>query len=411
MVIPGALTSPRYIDILILVAMPLAWYLHSRSVEKRPGYRAAALWLSLILIGMIGEWLTFGELWTIADLVFYGRWINTILLASALVPVLAQDRALQRALLLGIVLGATLHVITIIIADFGGISFLQAIGFATRRVVEGASHSQNRITSLSEHVNAAMILLGLSVPAAFAYRLLSRPEEGRTLMFVSLLVTAVGFYYTLSRSSTIAAIVSLLVAQLQMAKRRDTVARFFPTAFGLLALAAVGIGIYYSGINIANDRIAERVSSDASNNLEGRVSTVVATFTYMFNHPFGVGWTNYLDFGYISGNHRASHNAYLFAGRTVGIALAAIIFVGHIKLLLAISRTRRVDAVAPLAIYWVIVMFAEDVTQGPSGIFVTILLAMIGLHGKVWTSLTYRSALVPVRSKAREDVSSHDRRP
>jgi hypothetical protein len=124
-----------------------------------------------------------------------------------------------------------------------------------------------------------------------------------------------------------------------------------------------------------------------------------------------VGWTNYLEFGNIAAHLRASHNAYLFAGRTVGIALAAIIFVGHVKLLLAIARTRRVDAVAPLAVYWVMVMFAEDVTAGASGVFVTTLLAMIGLHGKVWTSLTYRSALIPVRSRAREDISSHDDRP
>lgn len=411
LVIPGALLTPRYVDVLILVATPLAWYLHSRNTETRPAYRTAALWLSLVLIGMIGEWLTFGELWTIGDMVLYGRWIITVILASALVPVLGQDRTLQRALLLGIVVGSTTHIVTIIIADFGGISFLQAVGFSSRRVLESSAVGQSRITSLAEHPNAAMILIGLAVPAAFAYRLLSRPDEGKTLLLVSLLVVAVGFYYTLSRSSTIAAFAAFLVAQLQMAKRRDTVARFFPTAFGLLALAAIAIGIYYSGVSIVDDRLADRVSTDASDNLQGRVDTVIATFFFIFSNPFGVGWTNYLELGDIADGLRASHNGYLFTGRTLGIALAAIIFVGHIKLLLAIYRTRRVDAVAPLAIYWIIVMFAEDVTQGSSGIFVTTLLAMIGLHGKVWTSLTYRSALIPVRSKAREDISSHDDRP
>lgn len=395
LLLPGQTFSPRYTDLLVVGCIPFAWSLYNRTMRGGNAPAVCALWLAAAIVSAVVQMLLFGG-WGVADFTYYFRWVVAILLAAPLAWAIPERRDLQMLFLAGIVTGAVLHLASIWVAMMGGTSFLRSVGFASARVLKTAYNGETRVTSLAEHPNGAMILLALSVPAAMAYRLLAPPNRGYLPMVAAFATLIFGFYFTLTRSATLAAVAATLVALLQFVKRSDKFVMYFRAAFIVLALLVLFLAFQISSYQVGQDRLMERMASKGlSQNLEGRADTFSATIDILMSYPLGVGWSKYLQMGSLADHLSASHNGYLFTARVAGIPIAILLLLGHVRLLWRTASTRRIDALPPVAVFLIAVMFAEDVTQGMSLVFLSTFIAMCGLQSKPWASAVYRSVLVP----------------
>lgn len=362
-------------------------------------------WQAAIIVPAVAHYLTFGN-FVIADYVYYMRWILAIGLAAPLAHIMPGSPRLQRVFLLGIVAGAALHILTIWFSSIGGKPFLMQIGFASPRVKDTAFFGEARVTSLSEHANSAMILIAMSVPAAVSYRLVAPRDKGLWVVGVSLLLLAIGFYFTLTRSATLGAGIAIAVGVLQFFKRNQKSAMWFRLIFVVLAAVMILLAIQLSTFEMGQDRLAERIASKGlDKNLSGRLHTIEATVDLLMHHPLGTGWSQFLKRITLADGLTATHNGYLFTARIMGIPLLLLIVIGHARLLWRVASTRRIDALPPMICYLLVVMFAEDVTQGMSMVFLVVFMAFCGFRYAPWTSTLYRSVLVPPAAPTRGSMS------
>lgn len=399
LLLPNLSYSPRYPDLIVVALIPFVWRAFNRTVRDPRAYRICALFLAAVIIPAITHSLLF-SVPDAADFTYYVRWVAAVLLGVPLAWLLPERRDYQQALLIGIVVGAGLHLVTIWIAQMGGVSFLRAVGFASARVLDTSYNGEQRVTSLAEHPNAAMVLLGISVPAAMAYRLISPPNKGWIPIGVALVVLFFGFYFTLTRSATLAAVAAILVAMVQFFKRSDKLVMYYRAAYAAIAGIMILLAMLASQQEIAKDRLTERIASQGlEQNLEGRSDTINSTVELLQSYPLGIGWGHYLDSAH-AGHVSASHNAYLFTARIIGLPMMLLLLIGHVRVMWRMAFTRRVDALPPLAFFVVAVMFAEDITQGMSLVFLTTFVAICGFANKPWASAIYRSVLVPPAPRA-----------
>ena len=395
LLVPNATSSPRYTDLAVALCIPLAWAFYNRTVRGAATLPVTAGWLAAVFVPAIVHYLTFGS-FVIADYVYYLRWAMAIMLAAPLAQLMPGQVKLQRLFLLGIIAGATLHVVTIWFSSIGGKPILMAIGFASPRVKDTAYLGEVRVTSLSEHANNAMILIALAVPAAVSYRLVAERNRGLWLIGLSLVLLVAGFYYTLTRSATLGAGVALAVGVLQFFKRSEKSAFLFRFAYLILAAIMILLAVQLSSFEMGQDRLAERVASKGlEKNLDGRLHTVEATIDLLLHHPLGTGWSQFLKRITLADGLTATHNGYLFTARIMGLPLLILILIGHVRLLWRIASTRRIDALPPLMTFLLVVIFAEDVTQGMPMVFLVTFMAMCGYKYAPWASTVYSSVLVP----------------
>lgn len=405
LLLPNATSSPRYTDLAVALCIPFAWSLYNRTIRNNTTIPFVLAWQAAILVPAVVHYLTFGS-FVIADYVYYVRWILAIALAAPLAQVMPGNQRLQRAFLLGIVVGASFHILTIWFASIGGKPILLQIGFASPRVKDTTYFGETRITSLSEHANNAMILIAMSVPAAVSYRLVAPRDKGLWIIGVSLVLLIIGFYFTLTRSATLGAFIAIAVGVLQFFKRSEKSAMWFRATFVALAAVMVLLAIQLSTFEVGQDRLAERIASKGlDKNLAGRLHTIEATIDLLMHHPLGTGWSQFLKRITLADGLTATHNGYLFTARIMGVPLLLLIVIGHARLLWRVASTRRVDALPPLICFLLVVMFAEDVTQGMSMVFLVIFMAFCGYKFAPWASTLYRSVLVPPAAPVRGSIS------
>lgn len=373
LLLPGQLQSPRLTDFALLVTAIFTL------PTTRPARRVAFAGGGIVLCSWLIQTLVTQSWPDLAEIVFYLRWVGAVVAAPGLVELFQRQPGTLRVFLFGIVIGATLHVVTFFLAAAGLRDALTAVGLASPRAVTSWVAAQVRFTTMVEHPNAAMALVALSVPAALTMSLVGRRVASRWsggVVAFSLLLLVVGFYYTLSRAALIASAVAVLF---YLAARRDRFAVATPMVL-IFLLSAVLIVLQAFALEFDGTRYAARVDVNRlEQNLTERALTWGQAISSALSRPFGLGWSGYLESSPFVGAIRASHNGYIFTARTVGIPLLLFVFIGHFRAFFS-----RVSAlISPLLAYVVVAMFAEDLTQGASFTFLVALLAVFGWLGVV----------------------------
>ncbi|MFC4440901.1 O-antigen ligase family protein [Caulobacter henricii] len=377
LLIPGQLQSPRLTDLMLIVMAATAFPMTRRAQV------VAMSGVAVILVSWILQMFAAEQWPDPAEIVFYGRWLASAVAAAGLVERFQTRDKTLRIFMSGVLAGVVLHVVSIFFAAAGLRDLLTAIGLASPRALVSWAALQVRYTTVAEHPNLAMALVGLAVPAAFCLSLTSRklnygPYRGLTVMLLALFLLVAGFSFTLSRAALLAGAMSFLF---YLIARRDKAAAAMPFLLVLVMTASLLIAPAL-GFEFDGTRYASRIDPDRlAQNLAGRGETSVQALLSAFARPFGMGWSAYLESTPLFGVLRASHNGYLFAARTIGLPVAMLILVGHL-MSAPLSHKFRIS---PLLVYCVAIMFAEDITQGASFTFLVTLLAAYGwigdLHG------------------------------
>ena len=280
---------------------------------------------------------------------------------------LVRDAACRRLFFGAVLAGAAVHVATSGLSLLIGREALQAVGLASPRAMVTTVAAQVRITTLAEHPNAAMAMIGLAVPAGIG---LARGRWTRGVAtWVGVCLAMLGFVGALSRAGLAAAGVAWL-ARIAVGRRwRER----FSVLGAVLALCFVAAGVLtlQGGADLDDVRFAKRFDRAAlADNLAGRVETWRRTLDQVADRPWGAGWTTAQDMG-ADRALSVSHNGYLFMARTVGAGAAVVLLVLHLV------SAARMDAFTPLAAYLIVAMFAEDLTQGAGFVFLCCLVAAL----------------------------------
>ena len=242
------------------------------------------------------------------------------------------------------------------------------MGLASPRAAYTSIVAHVRITTVAEHPNAAMGMIGLAAPAAFA--VVGGAWSRRSLDLSAAGVTVVGFLCTLSRGGMIAAGAAWL-ARAVVGRRWREPGSPLGLTLAVCLLAGGLAALQVTRVDIDVSRFAARFDLEQMDaNLQGRVATWTRTIDFVADQPLGVGWSTADELG----TFRAltvSHNGYLFMGRTVGL-LAAVLALG-----LHLWSAARLDALTPLSVYLLTMMFSEDLAQGAGFVFLICLVAAL----------------------------------
>lgn len=366
---PGHLSSPRLSDLGLVFALPMIVARWRRLGRGLRGFCAASV-VVLLLTPML-QMVKIGQTPNLPDLVFWSRWIAAVVAATAAAHAVVADRRRRRLFFLAMTAGAACHLATYGLLEIMGRGGLEAIGLASPRAALTTAAAQARITTVAEHPNAAMALIGLAVPACLAAS--ARTMERRLLAYVGACMVLAGFVCTLSRGGTLAAALAMLVWVLIRARRADG---RNPLEFLILTCLLAGAALVDQVIGGVVDiaRFAARFdASTLDENIGGRVETWVRALGFIANHPLGVGWSSPQELGPFRGL-TVSHNGYLFMARTVGVVTAVALLGLHVRSAL------KLDVFAPLAVFVLVMMSSEDLTQGASFIFVACLTAALAFR-------------------------------
>ena len=364
--IPGWVSAPRLGDLALAAALPLTVFQWRRM--GRPS-RAAGPVAGLILVAtMLIQVSGIGQTLNVSDVAFWFRWLAAILVAPAVGVMIAEDPARRRLFFAAVLAGAVGHLATYGLLSLVGRDGLQAVGLASPRAAYTSVVAQVRITTVAEHPNAAMGMIGLAVPAAFAA--LSGRWSRRTVALSAAGVAVVGFLCTLSRGGLIAAGAAWL-ARVAVGRRWREPGSPLGLLLAVCLLAGGLVAIQVTRVEVDVSRLAARLDREQiDENLRGRIATWTRTLDFVADRPLGVGWSTADELG----TFRAltvSHNGYLFMGRTVGV-LAAVVALG-----LHLWSVARLDAFTPLSVYLLTMMFSEDLAQGAGFVFLICLVAAL----------------------------------
>lgn len=362
---PGQFSGPRLGDLALLIALPMTLVEFRRMT---PTLRAVGWGAAFFLtVTMLAQQSAVGARFDAGDAVFWFRWIAASLVAPPVAALIARDEASRRLFFAAVLAGAAVHVATSGLSLLVGREALQAVGLASPRAVVTTVAAQARITTLAEHPNAAMAMIGLAIPAGIA---LARGRWTRGVAtWVGVGLVLAGFAGTLSRAGLAAAGVALLARIAVGWRWRER----FNVAASILALCVVAAGVLtmQGGADLDDMRIAERFDRAAlADNLAGRVETWRRTLDQAADRPGGAGWTTAQDMG-ADRALSVSHNGYLFMARTVGAVGAVGLLVLHL------GSAARMDAFTPLSAYLLVAMLAEDLTQGAGFVFLCCLVAAL----------------------------------
>ncbi|WP_426017712.1 O-antigen ligase family protein [Brevundimonas sp. DWR2-3-1b1] len=360
---PGHVSGPRLGDLALAVALPLAvmeWRRMTPALKTAGPVAAAFLTVTLLLqASQVGERLNAG------DGAFWFRWIVAALVAPAAASLIVRDERRRRLFFASILIGAACHLATYGLALLVGLERLQDVGLASPRALLTTTAAQIRLTTLAEHPNAAMAMIGLAVPAGVI--LAGRRWGGRPTTLAGGGLAILGFLSTLSRGGMLAAVTACLVRVVVGWRWRE---RARPLGV-VLAVCVLGGGVLAMQAGIDDARFAGRFDRAAlEENLAGRVATWGRTVGLVFQRPMGAGWSSADEMGAFRALS-VSHNGYLFMARTVGV-IAALVMLG-----LHLWSAARLDALTPLSVYLLMTLFSEDLTQGAGFVFLSCLVAAL----------------------------------
>lgn len=363
---PGQVSGPRLGDLALVVALLLVAVEWRRMTPlMKAAGPVAALFLTVTLLSQasqVGEGLNAG------DAAFWFRWIVAALVAPAAASLILRDERRRRLFFAVILIGAACHVATYGLALLVGIERLQDVGLASPRAMLTTTVAQVRLTTLAEHPNAAMAMIGLAIPAGVILAGRRWARGAATWGGVGLAV--MGFVSTLSRGGMAAAVLAGLVRIIAGWRWRERV-RPLGVVFAVCVLAAGLLALQTGRFDIGGGRFAGRFDGlTLQDNLAGRMLTWRRTINLVVERPMGAGWSSADEMGAFRAVS-VSNNGYLFMARTVG-AVAALVMLG-----LHLWSAARLDALTPLSVYVVATMFSEDLTQGAGFVFLTCLVAAL----------------------------------
>ncbi len=364
--VPGWTNAPRLGDLALGVALPLVGLQWRRmgAATRAAGPVAAFVLLATLLIQVS----SIGQTLNMSDAAFWFRWLAAVLVAPAVGAMIIEDAGRRRLFFAAVLTGAACHLATYGLLALVGRDGLLAVGLASPRAAHTSVVAQVRITTLAEHPNAAMGMIGLAVPAAF--EVLSRRWSRRTAALSAAGVAAVGFLCTLSRGGLIAAAAAWLARAAVGRRWREP-----GSPLGLLLAVCLLTGglaaIQVARVEVDVSRFAARLDRvQLHENLSGRIATWTRTLDFVAERPLGVGWSTAEELGAFRAL-TVSHNGYLFMARTVGV-LAAMAALG-----LHLWSAARLDAFTPLSVYLLTMMFSEDMAQGAGFVFLICLVAAL----------------------------------
>lgn len=363
---PGQVSGARLGDLALVVALPLVVVEWRRMTPVlKAGGPVAAVFLTITLLlqaSQVGERLNAG------DAAFWFRWIVAALVAPAAASLILRDERRRRLFFATMLIGAACHLATYGLALMIGMERLQDFGLASPRAALTTTAAQVRLTTLAEHPNAAMAMIGLAVPAGVI--LAGQRWAGRATMWGGFGVAILGFVSTLSRGGMAAAVLAGLVRIVVGWRWRERV-RPLGVVLAVCALTAGLLALQARRFDLDGGRFAGRFdAATLQDNLAGRMQTWRRTVDLVVERPIGAGWSSADEMGAFRAIS-VSHNGYLFMARTVGV-VAALVMLG-----LHLWSAARVDALTPLSVYGLATMFSEDLTQGAGFVFLTCLVAAL----------------------------------
>ncbi len=364
--VPGWVSAPRLGDLALAAAVPLTALQWGR---LGPAARAAGPVTAVVLLAtMLIQASGIGQTLNVSDGAFWFRWLAAAMVAPAVGAMIVEDAARRRLFFAAVLAGAVGHLATYGLLSLLGRDGLQAVGLASPRAAYTSVVARVRITTVAEHPNAAMGMIGLAVPAAF--EVLSRRWSRRTVALSAASVAAVGFLCTLSRGGLIAAAAAWL-ARAVVGRRWREAGNPLGLLLAVCLLAGGLVAIQVARVEVDVSRFAARLDMDQMDeNLRGRMDTWTRTLDFVAERPLGVGWSTADELG----TFRAltvSHNGYLFMGRTVGVLIAVVALGLHLW------SAARLDAFTPLSVYLLTMMFSEDLAQGAGFVFLICLVAAL----------------------------------
>ncbi|MFN3878725.1 MAG: O-antigen ligase family protein [Brevundimonas sp.] len=363
---PGHVSGPRLGDLALLLALPLAvmeWRRMTPVLKAAGPVAAAFLTITLLLqASQVGERLNAG------DGAFWFRWIVAALVAPAAASLIVRDERRRRLFFAAILIGAACHLATYGLTLLVGLETLQGIGLASPRAVVTTVGAQVRITTLAEHPNAAMAMIGLAVPAGVI--LAGRRWVGRPTTLAGFGLAILGFVSTLSRGGIAAGVLAVLARIVVGWRWRERI-RPLRVVLAVCLLAAGLLALQTGRFDVDTGRFAGRFDrATLEDNLAGRMLTWGRTVDLVLERPMGAGWSSADEMGAFRALS-VSHNGYLFMARTVGV-IAALVMLG-----LHLWSAARLDALTPLSVYLLMTLFTEDLTQGAGFVFLSCLVAAL----------------------------------
>lgn len=361
---PGQTSAPRLGDLALLVGLPLVLIEWRRMgpIGRAAGPVAAFVLMATLLLQMMGS----DQSLDAADVAFWFRWIASVLVAPAVGALILRDARRRRLFFAAILVGAVCHLATYGLLSLIGRAGLEAVGLASPRAAASSVAAHARLTTLAEHPNAAMAMMGLAVPSVLL--LIGRRRAGLVLMATGVGVVTVAFLTTLSRGGLIAAGMAGL-ARIGVGWRWRELFRPMGWVLAFCCLAVVAIWLQNAPTDRGVDRFSARFDTERlEDNVAGRMATWRRTADFVLAHPLGVGWTAAEEMGTFRAQS-VSHNGYLFMARTTGLAFAGLVLGLH---LLSASR---LDALTPLSVYLLGMMVVEDLAQGAGFVFLICLVA------------------------------------
>lgn len=360
---PGQISGPRLGDLALLLSLPLIGVEWRRMTSALKA--AGAVAVLFLIVTLLLQASRVGERLNASDAAFWFRWIASAGVAPAVASLILRDAARRRLLFAAILIGAAGHLATYGLTLLVGLEALQGIGLASPRAAVTTASAQVRITTLAEHPNAAMAMIGLAVPAGVI--LAGRRWAARPTTLAGGGLAILGFVSSLSRGGMLAAVMAGL-ARIVVGWRWRERAR--PLAV-VLAACVLGAGVLGLQAGIDDARFAGRFDRAAlKENLAGRAATWGRTVDLVFQRPMGAGWSSADEMGAFRALS-VSHNGYLFMARTVGV-IAALVMLG-----LHLWSAVRLDALNPLSVYVLATLFSEDLTQGAGFVFLACLVAAL----------------------------------
>ena len=363
---PGQTSAPRLGDLALLVGLPLVLVEWGRmgAIGRAAGPVAVLVLTVTLLLQMMGPDQGLDG----SDVAFWFRWMAGVLVAPAVGALILRDARRRRLFFAAILVGAVCHLATYGLLSLIGRAGLEAVGLASPRAAASSVAAHARLTTLAEHPNAAMAMMGLAAPSALL--LIGRRRAGLVLMATGVGVVTVAFLATLSRGGLVATGMAGL-ARIGVGWRWREPFRPMGWVLAVCCLAVVAIWLQ----NAPTDRSVDRFSARfdvvrLEDNVAGRMATWRRTADFVLAHPLGVGWTTAEEMGTFRAQS-VSHNGYLFMARTTGLAFAGLVLGLH---LLSASR---LDALTPQSVYLLGMMFVEDLAQGAGFVFLICLVAAV----------------------------------
>lgn len=368
---PGQVSGPRLGDLALIVALPLTgvtW--RGMAPVLRAASVVAASFLAITLLVQVAQG---GDRLNVGDAAFWFRWIASALAAPAVASMILGDERRRRLFLWAVLAGAACHLATYGLAMLVGLELLQAVGLASPRAMLTTTAAQVRLTTLAEHPNAAMAMIGLAVPTGLM--LAGRHWARRATTWGGVGVTVLGFVSTLSRGGMMAAVLAGLARMVVGWRWREQVRPLGVVltvcVLAVCVLAAGAMALQAGRFDLDGGRFAGRFDGAAlRENLAGRMLTWRRTVDLVAERPIGTGWSSADEMGAFRALS-VSHNGYLFTARTAGVVIALVLLGLHL------ASAGRLDALTPLSVYVLAAMFGEDLTQGAGMVFLCCLVGAL----------------------------------